>query len=57
MISLIYCILAQILVQKKYEKKRPIGAASRGFSYAPDPTLDRKFSNTTVSWSLRRPAR
>ena len=42
---------------KKVRKKRPLRAASWGFSYAPDPTLDRKFSNTTVSWSLRRPAR
>ena len=39
---------------KKVRKKATNRATSWGFSYAPDPTLERKFSNTTVSWSFCR---
>ena len=47
MILLILNTLAQNLVQKKYVKKRPLRAASRGFSCALDPTLDRRRASTT----------
>ncbi len=47
MILLILNTLAQNLVQKKYVKKRPLRAASRSFSCAFDPILDRTHANTT----------
>ena len=54
MILLILNTLAPNLVQKKYVKmtgylykKRPLRAASRDFSCALDPTLDRRRASTT----------
>lgn len=47
MILLILNTLAQNLVQKKYVKKRPRRAASRGFSCEPDPIQRRRRASTT----------